>query len=91
MMVSAQVSVYPLGQGDLGQAIGNALEAFEAPGIDCTMGSMSTLLEGGEAEVFAALRDGFRAASSHGGTVMVITVSNACPTAGSARAAARNG
>jgi hypothetical protein len=29
--------------------------------------------------VFAALRDAFKAAAEHGGTVMAITVSNACP------------
>ncbi len=82
MMVSAQVSVYPLGQANLSQAIEATWEAFASRGLQCTPGAMSTILEGEEANVFAALRDGFRAASAHGGTVMVVTVSNACPMAG---------
>ena len=91
MMVRAQVSVYPLGQADLGRAIGATWEAFEKRGVECTMGPMSTLLEGPEADVFAALRDGFGAASDQGGTVMVITVSNACPTSGSTQTGTDNG
>ncbi len=79
MTVSAQVSIYPLGQSDLAPAIEAAWKAFEARGLAYRPGSMSTLLEGEEAVVFAALRDAFRAASEHGGTVMVVTVSNACP------------
>jgi microcompartment protein CcmL/EutN len=40
---------------------------------------MSTLVTGDVAAVFAALRHAFDAAAEHGGTVMVATVSNACP------------
>jgi len=39
---------------------------------------MSTLVRGPLEEVFAGLADAFRAAAE-GGTVLVATVSNACP------------
>ena len=83
MAVSAQVSVYPLGQSDLSSAIDAVCAAFRAHGLRYKIGSMSTWLEGDEQAVFAALRDAYQAAAEYGGTVMVITVSNACPpTAG---------
>jgi hypothetical protein len=40
---------------------------------------MSTLAQGEEETVFVALREAFHAASQYGATVMVATVSNACP------------
>jgi uncharacterized protein YqgV (UPF0045/DUF77 family) len=79
MQVSAQVSLYPLGQSSLGPAIEAALQAFGARGLDYRVGSMSTLVAGEAEAVFEALRDAFQTAAAHGGTVMVLTVSNACP------------
>lgn len=40
---------------------------------------MSTLIAGDEAAVWEALRAAFAAAAANGETVMVVTVSNACP------------
>jgi uncharacterized protein YqgV (UPF0045/DUF77 family) len=79
MGVNAQVSVYPLGQGDLSPAIQAAWRAFQAHELDYRPGATSTLLEGETETVFAALRDAFQAAAERGATVMVVTVSNACP------------
>jgi uncharacterized protein YqgV (UPF0045/DUF77 family) len=79
MQVSAQVSLYPLGQSNLGPAIEAALRVFKAQGLDYRVGSMSTLVAGEDEAVFEALRDAFQAAAAHGGTVMAFTVSNACP------------
>jgi uncharacterized protein YqgV (UPF0045/DUF77 family) len=81
MTVSAHVSVYPLGQGELVPAIEAAWKAFKSHGLTYRPGSMSTQLEGNSGELFAALQDAFEAASKCGGTVMVITVSNICPPA----------
>jgi len=79
MGVSAQVSIYPLEQSDLAPGIKAAWKAFRAHGLDYRPGPMSTLLEGETETVFAALRDAFQAATEEGATVMVVTVSNACP------------
>jgi uncharacterized protein YqgV (UPF0045/DUF77 family) len=79
MGVTAQVSIYPLGQGQLEPAIKAVWDAFRAHGLQYEAGPMSTLLGGNEETVFHALRDGFQAAAEFGGTVMTVTISNACP------------
>lgn len=87
--VSAQLSLYPLGQADLAPAIEAVLEALRGRGLPLQVGSMSTLTWGDDETVFAALREAFAAAAAHGPAVLQVTVSNACPlpatTAGGAR------
>ena len=80
--ITAQVSVYPLRQGNLSLAIDAVLEAFTRDGVEMQTGTMSTLIWGEGEKVFSALVDGFRNAASLGETVMVMTVSNACPWPG---------
>jgi len=87
MHVSAQVSLYPLGQGDFRPAIEAVLLAFDGRGLTYQPGPMSTLVSGDAAAVFAALRDGFEAAALCGGAVMVAPVSNSCPPHASRREA----
>jgi uncharacterized protein YqgV (UPF0045/DUF77 family) len=79
MFVSAQVSLYPLGQSDLDPAIGAVWNALEAHGLGYQPGTMSTLVEGESDQIFAALHEAFAGAADLGGAVMVVTVSNACP------------
>jgi uncharacterized protein YqgV (UPF0045/DUF77 family) len=77
--ISAQVSLYPLGQDDLRAAIEGFWGALDDRGLEQERGPMSTLIWGDDETVFAALQDGFRRAAERGGTVMVVTLSNACP------------
>jgi uncharacterized protein YqgV (UPF0045/DUF77 family) len=77
--VSAQFSLYPLGQADLAPAIAAALAALDECGLPYETGSMSTVTWGDHTAVFAALQEAFRRASILGGAVMAVTVSNACP------------
>ena len=77
--ISAQVSLYPLGQDDLGAAIEGFWGALDDRGLEQERGPMSTLIWGDDETVFGALQDGFRRATECGGTVMVVTLSNACP------------
>lgn len=77
--MSAQVSLYPLGQENLAPGIQRVLEAFQRHGLPYEIGAMSTIVWGEDAAVFAALQDAFQDAAEYGPTVMVITVSNACP------------
>lgn len=78
-IVSAQVSLYPLRQAHLSPAIREAAQALAEYGLDAQAGLMSTLVRGEDTTVFAALREAFRRASELGDTVMVVTLSNACP------------
>ncbi|MGQ9522602.1 MAG: YkoF family thiamine/hydroxymethylpyrimidine-binding protein [Anaerolineae bacterium] len=79
-MVSAQVSLYPLRQPSIGPAIREAVRTLREQGLRVQMGPMSTLVWGEEKVVFSALREAFRRAAEEGDIVMVITLSNACPT-----------
>jgi uncharacterized protein YqgV (UPF0045/DUF77 family) len=79
MIVSAQVSLYPLRQDRLAPAIEVVRAALMAAGLTPAVGAMSTVVTGEDAEIFAALSDAFARAAALGQVVMSITVSNACP------------
>lgn len=80
--VSAQVSLYPLGQENLSPAIAEIWKAFDAHGLEYTSSPMSTVTWGDDDDVLHALKDGFRRAAEFGPAVMIITFTNACPTPG---------
>ena len=77
--ISAQVSLYPLRQAALESTVEEAVGALARPGLQVRVGEMSTLVWGDEEAVFDALRDAFRVGTALGLTVMVATISNACP------------
>jgi uncharacterized protein YqgV (UPF0045/DUF77 family) len=77
--ISAQVSLYPLGQADLSPAIEEALHIFREHGLDVNPGLMSTLISGDDAVVFSALQAAFQRVAGQGRVVLVVTFSNACP------------
>lgn len=79
--VSAQVSLYPLGQPNLAPAIEAVLTVFAAHGLEYQVGGMSTVVWGDDERIFAALREAFAAAVEYGPAALVVTVSNACPAA----------
>jgi len=63
----------------LGPAIEAVWAAFQRRELDYEVGPMSTIAWGEVGDVFAALQDAFKDATEYGATVMVITLSNACP------------
>ena len=77
--MAAQVSIYPLRQTSISDSISEALAAFQTSDVEVRPGAMSTVISGNEEVVFAALREGYRAARAQGDVVMVATLSNACP------------
>jgi len=79
MFISAQVSLYPLGQPDLAPAIDDAVNALRQHQLEVAPGAMSTVVSGEDDAVFAALKDAMRRSSDRGQAVMVVTLSNACP------------
>lgn len=79
MVVSAQISLYPLRQDRLSPPIREMQEALAAAGLDVTPGPMSTMVVGDGAAVFDALKESFMRAAATGHVVMTATVSNACP------------
>jgi len=57
IVISAQVSVYPLRQEHLSPAVEAVKEELEAHGLRPEIGAMSTQVVGKVEAVFAALRD----------------------------------
>ena len=79
MVISAQISVYPLRQEHLSPAIEAVRQALESKGLEPEIGAMSTVVTGDAKDVFVALHEAFDRAASTGHVVMSVTVSNACP------------
>jgi uncharacterized protein YqgV (UPF0045/DUF77 family) len=80
--IAAQVSLYPLRQETLSPAIDEALHVFQAHGLHVEPGTMSSMITGNDAALFAALQETFVRAAGKGQVVMVATCSNACPLPG---------
>ena len=77
-MVTVQVALYPIGQGDW-RAVDAAIGALRKEGLEVRVGSMHSEVSGDAVVVFAALGREFEAAADFGGAVMHVTASNACP------------
>lgn len=77
--LTAQISVYPLRQTNIATAVRAVLATFATHPVEVTPGGMSSIVAGDEQAVFAALADGYHAATRSGDAVMVLTLSNACP------------
>jgi len=87
--ISAQVSLYPLRQDNLSPSIEAVDKALDKDGVESQTGPMSTLVWGDDEAVFPALMDAFQKAADIGETVMIISVSNACPWPGKNSAESR--
>lgn len=79
MPVSAQFALYPLRSPRITPVLEEALNAARASGVDVEAGRMSSTMNGDIDQVFDALRAAFEVASASGDTILVVTVSNACP------------
>jgi uncharacterized protein YqgV (UPF0045/DUF77 family) len=79
MVISAQISIYPLRQEHLSPAIEAVRTALVVRDLRPQIGPMSTVVTGDAGVVFAALQEAFAQAAAAGHVVMTVTVSNACP------------
>jgi uncharacterized protein YqgV (UPF0045/DUF77 family) len=77
--ISAQISLYPLGQNDINPAVQAFIDTLCSEGLECEVGAMSTLVWGDDEQVLSALREAYRAATAFGPAVLHVTLSNACP------------
>jgi uncharacterized protein YqgV (UPF0045/DUF77 family) len=78
MFLSAQISLYPLGQSDLYPAVSNAINVLREHGLEVSPGAMSSVVSGDDEDLFTAIKDVFQRSSEQGQIVMVVTLSNAC-------------
>jgi uncharacterized protein YqgV (UPF0045/DUF77 family) len=79
-VVGCQFSVYPLRQTDIDTPVQASIHAARGAGCTVRVGNLSTLMWGGEDEVFAALRAAFRAAQRQGPAVLTATLAAGMPT-----------
>lgn len=78
-VIGCQFSVYPLKQADIDVAVQGVIKAA-GEHCDTRVQNLSTLLQGNEEQVFAALRAAFRKAHEYGPAVMVATLAAGMPT-----------
>jgi uncharacterized protein YqgV (UPF0045/DUF77 family) len=79
MIITAQISIYPLRQERLSPGVEAVAASLAARGLQSEVGPMSTVATGEIAAVLDALRAAFEAAAATGHVVMAVTLSNACP------------
>lgn len=80
MNVQAEISLYPLRTNDLGHAIEEFLGDLKAAGLTVQPGNMSSTVLGDVNAVFSTMGAAFAAAAEEGQVVLVMKVSNACPS-----------
>lgn len=77
--LTGQIALYALRQPSLSSMIEASLLIFREHGLDVQPGPMSTLVSGDSQAVFRALQHAFEAAAKQAETIMMATLSNACP------------
>jgi uncharacterized protein YqgV (UPF0045/DUF77 family) len=79
IMVTAQVSLYPLRPESLAPVIDETLQVLREGAAEVEPDTMSTLLTGDETTIFTALQRAFHHAAEQNPVVMVVTFSNVSP------------
>ena len=82
MNIQAEVSLYPLQTQEIGEAISSFVDDLERAGLAVRKGNMSTMLSGDGGAVFAAVGEAFGRVADGGQAVLVMKVSNTCPSDG---------
>ena len=80
MNVQAEISLYPLRTSDLGHAIESFLGKLKAADLAVQSGTMSSTVAGDVDAIFLTVGAAFKAAAEHVQVVLVMKVSNACPS-----------
>ncbi|MCR3923278.1 MAG: thiamine-binding protein, partial [Firmicutes bacterium] len=71
------VSLYPLKTDQASSTINQSINSLHSYGVDYSVGSMSTHLEGSEEQVWDSLKGMFYKAQEAGEVSMVVTITNA--------------
>jgi uncharacterized protein YqgV (UPF0045/DUF77 family) len=80
LKVQAEVSLYPLRTGELAKSIDSFVKEIEEAGLALDKGSMSSIVAGDVREVFDVLGRAFETVAGGCQVVMVLKISNACPS-----------
>ena len=82
MNVQAEVSLYPLQTDEVGNAVTRFIDSLPRTGLAIEVGQMSTRISGETRALFDALGDAFARLVADHQAVLVVKVSNACPSEG---------
>lgn len=80
MIVQAEVSLYPLRTMKLEPALDAFRDGLDAHPVAIETGTMSSRIQGEAGDVFAALSEGFAAVAEKNQAVLIVKISNACPS-----------
>jgi len=80
MNIQAEVSLYPLGDGEYSERIDAFIENLNNAGLEIEVGRLSSLVSGECSDIFRILSDAFEEDSELGPAVMVLKVSNISPS-----------
>jgi len=79
VIVQAEISLYPLGESEIGPRIESFIEKMEMSGLDVELGKMSTIISGECGDMFRILSEAYEKDIEMGASVLTVKVSNACP------------
>ena len=82
MRVQAEISLYLLRTNHLGKPIERFVETLKEHELGVSVGAMSTCIEGENERVFTALQKAFAQVAEEHQAVVLVKLSNACPTGG---------
>ena len=80
MIVQAEVSLYPLRTDKIALPIEKFIGDMDNSSLEVKPGRMSTRVVGELPEVFSVLADAFSAVAANSQAVLILKVSNACPS-----------
>ncbi len=80
ILTQAEVSLYPLGGGDISSSVKRFAGILVESGLEVEVGKMSSIVVGESERLFSALRSAYEHVAEAGPVVMVLKLSNACPT-----------
>ena len=79
MIISAQLSLYPLGETTLSPGVAGFCGVLKNAGLSPVVGAMSTVVTGDSEVMFHTLQTAFERAAAAGHVVLIATISNVCP------------
>lgn len=80
MNIQAEFSLYPLRTASLGEPVRSFLAKLESTGLKVQQGTMSSSVSGDADQVFSGLSHSFQDIAAQYQSVLLIKISNACPS-----------
>lgn len=90
MKLQAECSLYPLRTTAIGAPLRDFLATLENAGLQVEQGPMSSLISGDADALFSGLSQSYQHIAQHHQSVLLVKISNACPSGSAQRQDSRN-